>query len=155
MIGMVQKTVQASDSRAWMLDTGSTTHVCIDRSRFVSEKKSRASFKVWTGDVTRGVMSGIMSGTALLKTVDDDVPTEEMAMLTVNADASPLMRWHERLGHLNVGTIKHMMDNGTVTGMGIPKELFKKKFVPQLHVHQAEDKVLQEKRSRKAVEGEL
>ncbi|KAE8915256.1 hypothetical protein PF005_g23128 [Phytophthora fragariae] len=52
-----------------------------------------------------------------------------MAMLTVNADASPLMRWHERLGHLNVGTIKHMMDNGTVTGMGIPKELFKKKFV--------------------------
>ncbi|KAE9007481.1 hypothetical protein PR002_g16183 [Phytophthora rubi] len=75
-----------------------------------------------------------------------------MAMLTVNADASPLMRWHERLGHLNVGTIKHMMDNGTVTGMGIPKELFKKKFVPQLHVHQAEDKVLQEKRSRKAVE---
>ncbi|KAE9107921.1 hypothetical protein PF010_g12093 [Phytophthora fragariae] len=198
MIGMVQKTVLASDSMAWMLDLGSTTHVCIDRSRFVTEKKSRATFKVWTGDVTRGVMSGTVpvltrddrssnpvelslenveysphgstnllslgvmekTGWSLsanspqeqelklfidhgnvrlifakqgshywLKTVDDDVPTEEMAMLTVNADASPLMRWHERRGHLNVGTIKHMMDNGTVTGMDIPKELFKKKFV--------------------------
>jgi hypothetical protein len=50
-------------------------------------------------------------------------------MLTVNADASPLMRWHERLGHLKVASIKDMMENGTFTGLAIPKELFKKKFV--------------------------
>ncbi|KAE9350657.1 hypothetical protein PF008_g6315 [Phytophthora fragariae] len=51
-----------------------------------------------------------------------------MAMMTVNADANALMRWHERLGHLHVAAIKHMVDNGTVGGMEIPAALFKKKF---------------------------
>ncbi|KAE9325569.1 hypothetical protein PR003_g16449 [Phytophthora rubi] len=48
--------------------------------------------------------------------------------MAVNNDVSALMRWHERLGHLNVATIKGMLDRGVVTGMEIPPELFKKKF---------------------------
>ncbi|KAG6949496.1 hypothetical protein JG687_00014832 [Phytophthora cactorum] len=55
---MVQSDVCGSSPGDWMLDSGSTTHVCRDRSLFTSEKKSLASFRVWTGDVTRGVMSG-------------------------------------------------------------------------------------------------
>ena len=51
-----------------------------------------------------------------------------LAIMTLNADASPLMRWHERLGHLNVSTLKHMIDHKIVHGMDLPKELFKKKF---------------------------
>ncbi|KAG4055048.1 hypothetical protein PC123_g9869 [Phytophthora cactorum] len=39
------------------------------------------------------------------------------------------MRWHERLGHLNVAAIKHMVENNTVKGMDILPGLFKEKFV--------------------------
>ncbi|GMF56115.1 unnamed protein product [Phytophthora fragariaefolia] len=52
----------------------------------------------------------------------------EMAMMTVNADANKLMRWHERLGHLHMTAMKHMADNGTVAGMKIPAALFKQPF---------------------------
>ena len=52
----------------------------------------------------------------------------KLSMLTVNANASPLMRWHERLGHLGVAPIKHVRDNNGVTGMSIPPKLFKDKF---------------------------
>jgi hypothetical protein len=58
IVAMMQKTALVSDPSAWMLDSGSTTHVRIDCSRFLTEKKSRVSFRIWTGDVTRGVMSG-------------------------------------------------------------------------------------------------
>ncbi|POM71375.1 Polyprotein [Phytophthora palmivora] len=51
-----------------------------------------------------------------------------MAMMTVNADANELMRWHERLGHHHVAAIKHIADNGTVAGMNIPAALFKQPF---------------------------
>ncbi|KAE9306463.1 hypothetical protein PF008_g21466 [Phytophthora fragariae] len=63
-----------------------------------------------------------------LKTVDEQVEVDAVMMMTVNADANPLMRWHERLGRLNVAAIKHMVETGKVSGMAIPKELFKKKF---------------------------
>ena len=48
-----------------------------------------------------------------------------LSMLTVNGNASPLMRWHERLGILSVATIKHMQDRNVFTGISIPPELFK------------------------------
>ncbi|POM79389.1 Gag-pol Polyprotein [Phytophthora palmivora] len=63
-----------------------------------------------------------------LKTVERDDLVDGVAMLAIDADANALMRWHERLGHLNVAAIKHMMDHGTVAGMNIPAELFKKHF---------------------------
>ncbi|OWY93610.1 Rve-domain-containing hypothetical protein, partial [Phytophthora megakarya] len=63
-----------------------------------------------------------------LRTIGSNAAVEQLAMMAINADASPLMRWHERLGHLNVAAIKHMMESGTVSGMDIPMELFKKKF---------------------------
>ncbi|KAE9289052.1 hypothetical protein PR003_g25654 [Phytophthora rubi] len=59
---------------------------------------------------------------------NEQVEVDAVMMMTVNADANPLMRWHERLGHLNVAAIKHMVETGKVSGMAIPKELFKKKF---------------------------
>ena len=53
---------------------------------------------------------------------------DDLSMLTLNADASAVMRWHERLGHLNVSTIKYMADNNVVSGMDIPTELFTQRF---------------------------
>ncbi|EGZ22359.1 hypothetical protein PHYSODRAFT_256278 [Phytophthora sojae] len=60
--------------------------------------------------------------------VDEQAEADAVMMMAVNADANPLMRWHERFGHLNVAAIKHMMETGKVSGMDIPKELLKKKF---------------------------
>ena len=53
---------------------------------------------------------------------------DPLSLLTLNADVIPLMRWHERLGHLNISTIKYMADNKVVHGMDIPKELFTHRF---------------------------
>ncbi|KAE8965714.1 hypothetical protein PR001_g28644, partial [Phytophthora rubi] len=199
VIGMVQATTISKNDCEWMLDTGTSTHVCINRDIFVTQKQSKTTFKVWDGQVTRGVMSGQVviytknqnsdelvklelsnveysphgsvnlislgvmedngwemssspSGASprrifleqpsaherlefvkrgkhyWLKTVEVDALDTGMAMMTVNADANALMRWHERLGHLHVAAIKHMVDNGTVAGMEIPAALFKKKF---------------------------
>ncbi|KAE8896231.1 hypothetical protein PF003_g19949 [Phytophthora fragariae] len=199
VLGMVAKQKHSIDSSKWMLDCGSTTHVCINRDLFSSNKKSKAVFKVWTGAVTKGVMSGAVAvltanspirGESIrlqledveyspggsvnllslgrmeklgwvpsfsnpgvtprtfwltrgqerlefvkegdhywLYTVDPPVVGEAAVMAAIDADASPLMRWHERLGHLNVSAIKRMMDKGVVSGMDIPAHWFKKKFV--------------------------
>jgi hypothetical protein len=199
MIGIVQSATGSKNSSEWMLDTGTSTHVCIDQDNFVTKKRSKTTFKVWSGQVTRGVMSGdvviytknlnsaglvklelshveysphgsvnlislgvmedngweMMSGPSgesprrifldqpqtrerlefvkrgkhyWLKTVEMDALDAGLAMMTVNADANELMRWHEHLGHLHVAAIKHMVDNGTVEGMKIPAALFKQKF---------------------------
>ncbi|KAE9016218.1 hypothetical protein PF011_g7249 [Phytophthora fragariae] len=199
VLGMVAKQKHSIDSSKWMLDRGSTTHVCINRDLFSSNKKSKAVFKVWTGAVTKGVMSGAVAvltanshvrGESIrlqledveyspggsvnllslgrmeklgwvpsfsnpgvtprtfwltrgqerlefvkegdhywLYTVDPPVVGEAAVMTAIDADATPLMRWHERLGHLNVSAIKRMMDKGAVSGMDIPAHWFKKKFV--------------------------
>ncbi|EGZ06669.1 hypothetical protein PHYSODRAFT_319490 [Phytophthora sojae] len=57
-LGMVAGLAREGAVGAWMLDCGSTTHVCVERGQFSSSKKSKAMFKVWTGEVTLGVMSG-------------------------------------------------------------------------------------------------
>ncbi|POM79039.1 LOW QUALITY PROTEIN: Hypothetical protein PHPALM_3358 [Phytophthora palmivora] len=218
MINMVQKKVFISDQAAWVIASGSTTHVCIERSRFKTEPKSQACFNEWTRGVTSGnvlvhtingrsgeveklwlknsifgsanlLSLGVMekAGWSLstnsprnydretslncggarlrfaklgsyywLKTVNTEGLSGGTAMLTVNADVSLLMHWHERLGHLNVTAIKRVMDMNTVTGMAIPKELFKKRFVC-LSCMSGNQKwsMRQEKRSRKVNEGEL
>ncbi|KAE9236004.1 hypothetical protein PF005_g1215 [Phytophthora fragariae] len=199
IIGMFQPTIVSKNACEWMLDTGTSMHVCINRDIFVTQKQSKTTFRVWDVQVTRGVMSGQVviytknqnsdelvkfelsnveysphgsvnlislgvmedngwemssspSGESprrifleqpsaqerlefvrrgkryWLKTVELDTSDTGMAMTTVNADANALMRWHERLGHLHVAAIKHMVDNGTVAGMEIPAALFKKKF---------------------------
>ncbi|EGZ15482.1 hypothetical protein PHYSODRAFT_507562 [Phytophthora sojae] len=172
VLGMVAKQKHSIDSSKWMLDCGSTTHVCINRDLFSSNKKSKAVFKVWTGAVTKDVMSsavavftanshvrgesirlqledveyspggsvnllslgrmeklgwvpsfsnpGVTPRTFWLArgqerlefveegdhywpyTVDPPIVGEAAIMAAIDADASPLMRWHERLGHLNV-----------------------------------------------------
>ncbi|GMF56114.1 unnamed protein product [Phytophthora fragariaefolia] len=58
LVGMVQSARISRNASEWMLDTGTTTHVCTSCDRFVSQKKSKATFKVWDGQVTSGVMSG-------------------------------------------------------------------------------------------------
>uniref|UniRef100_H3HAI1 Integrase catalytic domain-containing protein n=1 Tax=Phytophthora ramorum TaxID=164328 RepID=H3HAI1_PHYRM len=199
MVGMVQPATVSKNASEWMLDTGTSTHVCINRDSFVTQKQSKTMFKVWDGQVTRGVMSGqvviytknqniaglvklelsnveysprgsvnlislgVMEDNGWemssspngesprkifleqpkahkrlvfvkrgkhywLKTVEFDVLDTGMAMMTVNADANELMLWHERLGHLHVAAIKHMVDNKSVAGMKIPVALFKKPF---------------------------
>ncbi|OWY96335.1 LOW QUALITY PROTEIN: Pol Polyprotein [Phytophthora megakarya] len=54
-----------------------------------------------------------------LRTIGSNAAVEQLAMMAMNIDASPLMRWHECLVHLNLAAIKHMMESGT---------LFKKKY---------------------------
>eukprot|EP00644_Phytophthora_capsici_P002352 jgi/Phyca11/114698/e_gw1.27.299.1 len=56
-IGMVKKH-DIETTSSWMLDCGSSTHVCADKNLFTTVKKSTARFKVWTGEVTKGHMSG-------------------------------------------------------------------------------------------------
>ncbi|OWZ01166.1 Gag Polyprotein, partial [Phytophthora megakarya] len=201
MVGMVLPTATKRDQSQWMLDTGTSTHVCVDREAFTTQKQSKMSFKVWNGQVTHGVMSGTVvihtknlagcgsvklslgnveysphgsvnlislgvmedndwqmssnsSGETSrkiflyssrnneriefvkrgkhywLKTVENKGDlVDGVAMMSVDEDANELRRWHERLGHLNVATIKHMVDSGTVLGMNIPAALLKKKFV--------------------------
>eukprot|EP00644_Phytophthora_capsici_P006299 jgi/Phyca11/116988/e_gw1.32.238.1 len=58
MTGMVLKESHTSRPNAWMLDCGSATHVCADRDLYSSVKRSKTVFKVWTGELTKGVMSG-------------------------------------------------------------------------------------------------
>ncbi|OWY92438.1 hypothetical protein PHMEG_00038570, partial [Phytophthora megakarya] len=58
MVGMVLPTATKRDQSQWMLDTGTSTHVCVDREAFTTQKQSKMSFKVWNGQVTHGVMSG-------------------------------------------------------------------------------------------------
>ncbi|KAE9108184.1 hypothetical protein PF010_g12006 [Phytophthora fragariae] len=58
IIGMVQPTTFSKNDCEWMLDTGTSTHVCINRDIFVTQKQSKTTFKIWDGQVTRGVMSG-------------------------------------------------------------------------------------------------
>lgn len=41
----------------------------------------------------------------------------------------PMPVWIERLGHLNESAIKHLVVNGTVAGMKILMDLFKKDFI--------------------------
>ena len=54
---VVKQTIQG-DSWTWMLDCGSTTHVCMESDRFTELKKSKAQFTVWTGQKPNGSMSG-------------------------------------------------------------------------------------------------
>ena len=49
ILAMVMKNILHGDSSTWMLDCGSTTHVCVERDRFTNLKKSNAQFTVWTG----------------------------------------------------------------------------------------------------------
>ncbi|KAG4049192.1 hypothetical protein PC123_g15520 [Phytophthora cactorum] len=49
-------------------------------------------------------------------------------MAAVNADASPLMKCHEPLAHLNEAALKFMVKNDVVQGMGIPAEQLKMKL---------------------------
>ncbi|ETP38156.1 hypothetical protein F442_14163 [Phytophthora nicotianae P10297] len=58
MTGMVLKEDHVNRPNSWMLDCGSATHVCVDRDLYSSVKKSKAVFKVWTGELTKGVMCG-------------------------------------------------------------------------------------------------
>ncbi|POM71272.1 Hypothetical protein PHPALM_12177 [Phytophthora palmivora] len=198
MLGMVLRQDSISKSSSWMLDCGSSMHVCVDRNLFSTIKKSKATFKVWTDQITKGIMSGSVmlrvpdtnndgnvidvelkdvefspAGTVNLMSlgklenegwipsfspvgvtprkcwldsnveelefvkngahywldVTGKLSVEKLAMTTLNADANPLMLWHERLGHLNVPAIKAMVDRKVADGMDIPAELFKKKCV--------------------------
>ncbi|POM59073.1 Hypothetical protein PHPALM_36195 [Phytophthora palmivora] len=58
IVGMVHSARVSKSSTELMLDSGTTTHVCINRDNFVMQKNSKTAFKVWYGQVTRGVMSG-------------------------------------------------------------------------------------------------
>ncbi|OWY90487.1 hypothetical protein PHMEG_00041365, partial [Phytophthora megakarya] len=60
-LGMVLKEHNLNSNGFWMLDCGSTTHVCMDKDAFSSNKKSKAIFKVWTGEITQGVMDGVVA----------------------------------------------------------------------------------------------
>ncbi|ETO82732.1 hypothetical protein F444_03163 [Phytophthora nicotianae P1976] len=167
MTGMVLKEDHVNRPNSWMLDCGSATHVCVDRDLYSSVKKSKAVFKVWTGELTKGVIVQFSpAGTVNLVSLDKMesegwIPSFSTAgeprkcwldsaagrlefvkrgvhywldtgslnlLSTVTADASLLMRWHERLGLLNVSAIKTMVDNKVVDGMEIPVDLFKRKF---------------------------
>ncbi|GMF32442.1 unnamed protein product [Phytophthora fragariaefolia] len=51
LVGMVQSARISRNASAWVLDTGTTTHVCTSRDSFVSQKQSEARFKVWDGQL--------------------------------------------------------------------------------------------------------
>ncbi|KAJ8525832.1 hypothetical protein ON010_g15281 [Phytophthora cinnamomi] len=65
-LGMAADHTREGAPDSWMLDCGSTTHVCIDQERFYSSKKSKVIFKVWTGEIPQGVIRGSQNGTSRL-----------------------------------------------------------------------------------------
>ncbi|KAE8909930.1 hypothetical protein PF003_g6062 [Phytophthora fragariae] len=85
VLGMVAKQKHSIDSSKWMLDRGSTTHVCINRDLFSSNKKSKAVFKVWTGAVTKGVMSGAVA----VLTANSHVRGESIRLQLEDVEYSP------------------------------------------------------------------
>ncbi|KAG6614500.1 Gag Polyprotein [Phytophthora cinnamomi] len=57
-IGIAMKGSQHGTSGDWMLDSGTTSHVCSERELFTRLKKSKASFKMWDGGITHGNLCG-------------------------------------------------------------------------------------------------
>ncbi|KAG2894353.1 hypothetical protein PC114_g15949 [Phytophthora cactorum] len=55
-IGMAVKVERRGPSGDWMLDSGASSHVCVEP--FTSFKKFNAAFQVWDGEITRGNMCG-------------------------------------------------------------------------------------------------
>ncbi|KAF4142805.1 GAG-pre-integrase domain-containing protein [Phytophthora infestans] len=195
-VGMAIKEGRHEFSGDWLLDSGTSSHVCNQNEQFTSMKKSKASFKVWDGGITRSKKCGkvllnalsVLSGGETTLELDKVVfsPTRPVNLLslglmvnkgwelstsapgvlpekqvltrngvcvefiyhgthywlnngsfgdnsavimaTVNADASPLMKWHERLAHLNETALKFMVKNDVVRGLDIPAEQLKTKL---------------------------
>ena len=44
-------------------------------------------------------------------------------MMALNADASPLILWQERLVHLNVSTLTHKVNRNVINGMYERKQM--------------------------------
>ncbi|KAF4143543.1 hypothetical protein GN958_ATG07276 [Phytophthora infestans] len=74
MVGMVLRLNETGDRNLWMLGCGSSTHVCFDKKVYSSVKKSKATFKVWTGEITKGVMRGTVK--LKLSNANGDLKTE-------------------------------------------------------------------------------
>ncbi|KAF4132727.1 Integrase core domain [Phytophthora infestans] len=195
-VGMAIKEGRHELSGDWLLDSGTSSHVCNQKEQFTSMKKSKASFKVWDGGITRSKKCGkvllnalnVLSGGETTLELDKVVfsPTKPVNLLslglmvnkgwelstsapgvlpkkqfltrngvcvefiyhgthywlnngsfgdnsavimaTVNADDSPLMKWHERLAHLNEAALKFMVKNDVVRGLDIPAEQLKTKL---------------------------
>ncbi|KAG3003236.1 hypothetical protein PC121_g19214 [Phytophthora cactorum] len=57
-IGMAVKVERRGPSGDWMLDSGASSHVWLEKEPFTSFKKFNAAFQVWDGEITRGNMCG-------------------------------------------------------------------------------------------------
>ncbi|KAG3084085.1 hypothetical protein PI124_g15218 [Phytophthora idaei] len=193
---MAVKVERRGLSGDWMLDSGASSHVCVEKEPFTSFKKFNEAFQVWDGEITRGNMCGsvvieamnslnqsemtlvldkvefspsgpanllrlglmlnegwelsasppsmlpkkayltrdgkqlafIHHGTHFWLNTGNFGDTCPGVMAAVNADASPLMKCHEPLAHLNEAALKFMVKNGVVQGMGIPAEQLKTKL---------------------------
>ncbi|POM72418.1 Hypothetical protein PHPALM_10866, partial [Phytophthora palmivora] len=116
IVGMVQSARLSKSSTEWMLDSGTTTHVCINRDNFVTQKQSKTAFKVWDGQVTRGVMSG-----QVVIYANDQNSTGLVKLDLSNVEYSP----H---GSVNLISLGVMEENGwevSSTPKGVrPRKLF-------------------------------
>ncbi|GMG17127.1 unnamed protein product [Phytophthora fragariaefolia] len=178
-IGMAVKVARRGPRGDWMLDSGASTHVCIEKERFTSFKKSSTAFQGWDGGISQGNLRGsvvinaidsrklneltlvlnkveyspsgpvnslslgrmLAEGWEMSTSPPNELPKkgylsrrgEQLEFIfhgthiwlntgnfgelgpgviaSVNADASPLLRWPERLAHLNEASLKFMVKN--------------------------------------------
>ncbi|EGZ12842.1 hypothetical protein PHYSODRAFT_316402 [Phytophthora sojae] len=83
-VGMAMKEGRLGTSGDWMLDSGTTSHVCIERELFTRLKKSKATFKVWDGGITHGSLCGSVVVTAV-----DVLSQSELTLMLDNVEFSP------------------------------------------------------------------
>ncbi|KAE8910929.1 hypothetical protein PF011_g4833 [Phytophthora fragariae] len=99
-LGMVIKFDRRGSIGGWMLDSGASTHVCVEKERFTSVKKSSISFQSWDGGITQGKLCGSVMINAI-----DAVKQNELTLVLNTVEYSPS-------GPVNLLSLGRMFNEG-------------------------------------------
>ncbi|KAE9309573.1 hypothetical protein PR003_g20480 [Phytophthora rubi] len=116
-LGMAIKFDRRGPIGDWMLDSGASIHVCVEKERFTSFKKSSTSFQSWDGGITQGKLCGSVMINAI-----DAVKQNKLTLVLNKVEYSPS-------GPVNLLSLGRMLNEGWEISTSSPNVLPKKTYL--------------------------